>query len=182
MHQSGDGGDSGTVEKWGDILSFKIALYSCTSPTNQVSKAIGGAIDVITGTLRDSSSIIDPVIICHLDNNTAWRKQLNYAFIEEFGRYYYITNIINVAGTLASQTYPSPTALWELHMHVDVLMSFQSQIKQQTAIVSRQANEYNLYLDDGSFMVYQDPMIQTKYFSVEAPFETQEFVLMVAGS
>ena len=163
-------------------MSFHIILYQTTSPTNQVVKKTDILLDNINGDLRAGTSIIDPVIVIHTDNSTPWRKQLNYAYIEEFGRYYYVTNIVSIDGTLESKTYPSPTALWELHMHVDVLMSYADQIKQQTAIVSRQANEYNLMLDDGSFMCYQDPIVQTKYFSAAAPFETQEFVLMVAGS
>lgn len=67
-------------------------------------------------------------------------------------------------------------------MHVDVLKSFSEEIKQQYAVVARQENTYNLMLDDGIFMVYQNPKFQTKLFSAEAPFETQEFVLVVAGS
>lgn len=145
-------------------------------------KELNTLFDDVVGTLRAPSSIIDPVIVMHCDNSEGWRKELNYAYIPEFGRYYFITNIISVEGTKVSNTYPSPTALWELHMHVDVLMTYASQIRAQTAIVSRQANNYNLMLDDGSFMVYQDPIVQTKYFSFDTPFEYQEFVLMVAGS
>ena len=67
-------------------------------------------------------------------------------------------------------------------MHVDVLKSFADQIRNQTAVVARQEKKYNLMLDDGFFMTYQNPKIQTKLFSVADPFETQEFVLVVAGS
>ena len=48
------------------------------------------------------------------------------------------------------------------------------------AIVKRQENRWNLYLDDGSFKVYQNPMVLTKAFP--QGFTTQEFVLAVAGS
>lgn len=153
-----------------------------TSPTNKVDKDISIVLDDIEGVLRNETSIIDPVIIIHTDNSEAWRKQLNYAYIEEFGRYYYITNIVQVHGTKPSQAYPSPTQLWEIHMHVDVLMSYKDQIRQQAAVVARQQNRFNMMLDDGIFMVYQNPKLQTKMFSVEGPFEHQEFVLMIAGS
>lgn len=67
-------------------------------------------------------------------------------------------------------------------MHVDVLTTYADGIKTQTAIVSRQKEKRNMMLDDGWFMAYQNPIIQQKYFSNATPFETQEFVLIVAGS
>lgn len=162
---------------------FSIALYSNTSPSNKVSKDIGSPIATLNGVLRSGTSIIDPVIIVQTDANDVWRKSMNYAYIEAFGRYYYVTNIIAVDGQIdLGGAFENPYGLWELHMHVDVLMSYQSEIKAQTAIVARQEQTFNLMLDDGIFMTYQNPKIQTKLFSVSDPFETQEFVLIVAGS
>lgn len=161
---------------------FQIDLYNCASPPNVVNKDISIRYDSPMGTLRSGSSIIDPIIVIHTDASPGWRKGFNYAYIEEFGRYYYVTNIIAVNGVLPSENYPSPTQLWEIHMHVDVLMSFKDEILRQTAIVARQENRYNLMLDDGFFMSYQNPKFQTKLFSVPDPFEQQEFVLIVAGS
>lgn len=159
---------------------FSISLYKMQSPANKVDKDISFLIQTVNGTLRAGCSVIDPVIVIETDDNALWKKGLNYAYIEEFGRYYYVTNIIAVPGTISRSS--SSVYLWELHMHVDVLMSFKDEILAQTAIVARQESKYNLYLDDGSFMTYQNPKIQTKTFSVEGPFETQEFVLVVAGS
>lgn len=159
---------------------FSISLYQMKSPPNKIEKDISFLIQTVQGSLRNGSSIIDPVIVVETDSNTLWRRGLNYAYIEEFGRYYYVTNIVSIPGTLARTT--SNVYLWELHMHVDVLMSFKDEILSQKAIIARQEAKYNLYLDDGVFMTYQNPKIQTKLFSVEGPFETQEFVLVVAGS
>lgn len=164
-------------------MSFQVSFYQNESPTNKVDKDISTRITTVEGALRAGSSIIDPVMVIQTDSNPAWRKGLNYAYIEDFGRYYYVTNIISVAGVLNRGTeFPEPHLLWEVHMHCDVLMSFKDEILQQKAVVARQESKYNLYLDDGSFMSYQNPLIQTKFFSVEGPFETQEFVLIVAGS
>lgn len=160
---------------------FNIDLYTTTSPANKVEKELK-LLSTVQGVLRNGSSIIDPVITIQCDNSEIWRKSCNYMRIEEFGRYYYVTDIIALEGTLQSFNWPSPAQLWEFHMHVDVLMSYAEDIKKQNAIVSRQAGLYNLMLDDGSFMCYQNPKLQTKTFSVPGPFETQEFVLVVAGS
>lgn len=160
-----------------------IQLYTNSSPSNAVSKEIGSPIDTLQGTLRSGTSIIDPSVIVQLSADDVWRTSTNYAYIPAFGRYYYITNIISVTGQIdLGGQFENPYGLWELHMHVDVLMSYKVQILAQKAIVARQQEKYNLYLDDGSFMCYQNPKIQTKLFSVPDPFETQEFVLIVAGS
>lgn len=161
---------------------FTITFYNNKSATNVVNKDISEKMVDAEGTLREGTSIIDPVIIVHTNGSEKWVRGVNYCYIPAFGRYYYITNTLAVYGTFESETQINPTQFWEFHMHVDVLMSFADEIKQQTAIVARQESKYNLMLDDGVFMVYQNPKIQTKLFSVEGPFETQEFVLIVAGS
>lgn len=152
-------------------MSFAIQHFKCDSAANVVDKVLQKQTPDLIGTLRAGSSIIDPVILVEANAPGFHANESNYIYVEEFGRYYYITNIISTNHTL-----------WELHCHVDVLMSYKDQIRAQTAIVARQEARYNLLLDDGIFMVYQNPKIQTKTFSVEGPFETQEFVLVVAGS
>lgn len=152
-------------------MSFPVKHYINKSATNVVDKELLLQTPDLTGTLRDGTSIIDPVIIVEANSPGFQANHSNYIYIEAFGRYYYITDIVSINHTL-----------WELHCHVDVLMSYKDQIKAQTAIIARQESKYNLYLDDGVFMSYQNPIVQTKLFSVEAPFETQSFVLMVAGS
>lgn len=152
-------------------MSFVIHFTQTSSAVNVVDKEFSlGGVDV-TGTLRAGSSLIDPVLLIEANAPGFHANGYNYCYVEEFGRYYFITDIVSVNYTL-----------WEIHCHVDVLMSYKDQIKEQTAIVARQEAKYNLMLDDGVFMAYQNPKIQTKYFSVEGPFEHQEFVLVVAGS
>lgn len=160
---------------------FKVQLYQNKSPTNMVSKTLD-SIAITNGTLRKGCSITDPVLQIFTDGNERWRYDFNYMYIEPFKRYYFVTNVIAVEGTDDSTTEISPMQIWEVHAHVDVLMSFKDQILKQKAVVARQTNTYNLMLDDGFFMAYSNPKIQTKVFSVPDPFETQEFVLIVAGS
>lgn len=152
-------------------MSFPIKHYVNLSASNVVDKELAVQTVDLVGTLREGSSIIDPVIIVEANDPGFHLNKSNYIYVELWRRYYYITNIVSVN-----------YRLWELHCHVDVLMSFKDQIRAQTAIVARQESQYNLMLDDGIFMVYQNPKIQTKTFSVPGPFETQEFVLVVAGS
>lgn len=153
-------------------MSFPVYFYTNNSASNVVDKDLTQLTNR-TGTLRDGTSVIDPVIRFQSAGNAelALFRDSNYCYIAEFGRYYYITEIITVQERLI-----------EVHMHVDVLMTYKNVIRAQMAVVSRQAEQYNLMLDDGWFMSYQNPKVQTKYFSNPTPFETQEFVLVVAGS
>lgn len=151
-------------------MSFDINLYANTSPVNKVDKNISLVLST-TGVLRDGVTISDPVVLLEVATPANIISSANYAYIPELGRYYYITGVASDAN-----------GLWIVSMHVDVLMSFKEQIRNQYAIVARQEYIYNMYLDDGWFMAYQKPLIQLKYFSVTAPFENVEFVLLVAGS
>lgn len=150
-------------------MSFQVTLYTNMSATNVVTKNLVSIMD-LTGNLRSGASVLDPVILFQEETSLIAPK-CNYLYIPSFGRYYYVTNIIS-----------THKGICEVHCHVDVLMSYSDQIKRQIAVVARQEGKYNLMLDDGFFMCYQNPKLQTKLFSVPDPFEKQEFVLVVAGS
>lgn len=151
-------------------MSFNIILYSNASPVNAVDKDIA-VVSTVTGVLRTGASVTDPSITLDINVPANVVSRANYAYISEFSRYYYITGIVSGAN-----------GLWDINMHVDVLMTYKDQIREQSAIVARQRQIYNMYLDDGWFMAYQNPMIQTKYFSEPSPFEHEEYVLVIAGS
>ena len=86
-----------------------------------------------------------------------------------FGRSYFVNNITSVRN-----------GVFEISAHVDVLSSFKTQIRGNAAIIRRQENKWNLYLNDGVFKVYQNPMVLTKEFP--NGFSAPEFVLAVAGN
>jgi len=135
------------------------------SEVNRLSKNTE-VIESRQGSLRSESSIIDPVIRLQTDSiNIA---NANYMLIPDFGRYYFIKDIVSIRHHL-----------WEISCHVDVISTYADQIRAQTAIIKRQENKYNMYLDDGVFKVYQNPYIITKAFP--NGFSTESFVLAVAG-
>lgn len=146
-------------------MSFTIILQKNKSELNRVNKDIEDII-TIDGSLKNPTSIIDPVII--IESDLAIIANCNYLTIPIFSRSYFVNNIRSIR-----------TNLIEFSCHVDVLSSFSEQIKNNTAIIKRQETEWNLYLNDGSFRVYQNPVILTKAFP--SGFTTQEFVLAIAG-
>lgn len=147
-------------------MSFSIILQRNNSEVNKVDKSLT-TITTMTGTLKNETSIIDPVIL--FEASLSDLKNCNYCTISEFGRSYFVNNIRSIRNGLV-----------ELSCHVDVLSTYKSQIRQQFAIVKRQQENWNLYLNDGSFKVYQNPMVLTKQFP--AGFTTPSFVMAVAGS
>lgn len=142
-----------------------IRLFQNNSDTNVMQKSITLKAE-LTGTLRDDCSIIDPIVkiegIAPSD-----LKYINYAEIPDFGRYYYVNNII-LKGKL-----------FECHMHVDVLKTYNDKVRAKQAIIARQENSYNLLLSDGLMKTYANPNIEIKQFP--GGFTDYQYIFCVAG-
>ena len=147
-------------------MAFDIVLMTTRSPKNQLDKEMA-VLTTVTGTLKDNTSIIDPVIKiqCNLENVT----NCNYMYISKFNRYYFVNDIVSITSNII-----------EISAHVDVLSTYKQEIRVNSGITKRQQNNWNLYLNDGSFKVYQNPRVVTKTFPLG--FDTMEFVLAIAGS
>lgn len=145
---------------------MKLKLYNNLSDKIVVDKKITQLGSTLNGTLRENCSVIDPIIKVEGIVGSNLTK-CNYAYIEEFGRYYYVTNIVCVGN------------LFELHMHVDVLMTYRRSIRSNSAVVSRQEKLYNLYLQDGVFKEQANPHYEIKKFP--SGFTSFNFILAVAG-
>ena len=118
--------------------------------------------------LKDTTDIINPVFIVSTIAAADLYK-CNYVYAPELNnRKYFITDIVSMRN-----------GLYEVHCHIDVLSTYADGVKAQTAIIHRQENAWNLYLDDGIFKTYQNPHIVVKKFP--NGFTTQSFVLAVAG-
>ena len=145
---------------------FDVELMTTTSPRNFLTKNIVRD-QVLRGSLREESSIINPVIVVE---STRIPKDINYMHINEFGRYYFINDIESVR-----------TNLWRIHATVDPLMTYHDQLLTCSGILAKgeRNSNVNMMLDDGSFKVYSDPYIITKSFP--AGFPSQSYVLALAG-
>lgn len=72
----------------------------------------------------------------------------NYCYIEDFGRYYYITDITCVA-----------EKIWEVSMTCDVLMSFKEEILELDAFVLRQEFDISPDIPDNKMPVLSEPLL-----------------------
>ena len=147
-------------------MSFSIILQTNYSELNKVDKVVSDILEA-TGDLRDESSIINPSILVQASLESL--VDCNYMTIASFGRSYFVTDITSVRKNLV-----------RIDGHVDVLSSFATEIRSNVGIISKQEWDWNLYLNDGTFHTYQNPIVLTKAFP--SGFTTQEYVLAIAGA
>ena len=145
---------------------FDISFYVNNSEKNKVDKSLTH-IATLSGVLKETTSIIDPVIV--IEGALSSFTNCNYMVIDTFGRSYFVNNIRSVSNGLI-----------EISAHVDVISTYKDSIRSNRAIIKRQQNSWNLYLNDGSLKVYQNPDVIVRAFP--SGFTKQEFVLAVAGS
>ena len=146
---------------------MNITLYNNTSEVNKVSKSLA-TVKTLTGTLRDESSLITPVFRVELSASEL--TNINYMYIKEFQRYYFITDITVVRNGLV-----------ELKGRIDVLQTYKDDIKGNTAIIERQENEYNMYLNDSEFMTYNYNQLNTKLFPNGFGSSTYYYLTVAGG-
>lgn len=144
---------------------MRIELYTNNSEVEKVVKELT-TLQTMEGALREATSILNPTI--KIEGLTDIDK-INYMYIPDFARYYFVNDIRSIRNNL-----------FEVSAHVDVLMTYAEQIKQQKAVIRRQENVWNTYLDDGTFKAYQNPLIVTKLFP--NGFNNNSFVLALSGT
>lgn len=147
-------------------MAFNIVLQTTTSEKNRMDKTITD-IATYSGTLRADTSIVDPVFLIECD--LAGVVNANYLTVQAFSRSYFINNIRSMRAGLV-----------EFSCHCDVLSSFKAQIRQNHAIMHRSERNWNLYLNDGSLKVKQNPTVTTHKFA-ETFYGVYSYVLILAG-
>ena len=103
-----------------EVKNMNILLYKTTNANNDLNKTISDKVELV-GVLREASSIIAPSILIQ-SNPIGY----NYAYIPEFGRYYYIKNITAFR-----------KGAYIVDLKCDVLMSFREEILHMSGVVSR---------------------------------------------
>lgn len=99
---------------------MNIILFQTTSERERINKDLSSALS-LSGALRGECSVTNPSFNIEVTNPSDY----NYCYIPDFGRYYYITNIVSVR-----------TNIWRIDCDVDVLMSFRDAILNLDVIVS----------------------------------------------
>ena len=145
---------------------MEIRLYYNTSDNRCIRKNLLNELS-ISGTLRDSCNLIEPVI--NIQNESVIRY--NYAYIPDFKRYYFIKKITSLR-----------KGLWTIEFEVDPLMSFKGDILALQVVVDKQSSESigDEYIDDGSLVV--DNYTFKSVYNFNKGFNDYgEYILITAG-
>lgn len=136
-------------------MAMTCKFYQVTDENNKLDKTLGTYKVNTTVTLKESTSLVNPTFIITGFNMSSY--PVNYVELTlstSATKYYFIKDMIAVANNV-----------WELPCHIDVLMSYNSEIKNLMVTIERQENLYNLYLNDSIIKKFSYPLIQTKAFS-----------------
>lgn len=143
-----------------------VNLMQNKSPVEKIGKNITVGTSASCA-LKDGTSVLRPVLRIQTNDNV---YDYNYLRITEFNRYYFIDDIISLNNNI-----------WEVKAHVDVLETYKNAILANTAVIKRQQNQYNLYLDDPDFHVYNYEKLQTLQFPANTFNKVLKYVLVVNG-
>lgn len=142
-----------------------IDIQYTSSEYNRVNKQVL-TLTRLEGALRNNSDTVNPEIV--IEGNIQDVAGANYLTIYQFKRKYFIRSIESIRN-----------GIYMIKAHVDVLGTYATAIKGNTAIIHRQANNFNLYLDDGIMKIYQNPLIET--YSFPNGFDGLMYVMPVVG-
>ena len=129
-----------------------IVLLHNKSERNVIGKTFTSGLNSrlkIEGDTFFNQSILSPVFIVPATEVYTY----NYAYVPTLHRYYYITDMIALENNML-----------EIHMQVDPLQSFKTQIKACKAICARSEWRNNYLVNDGAMLVKQPQQVATIQF------------------
>lgn len=109
-----------------------ITFYTVSKKRNSTLQPTGGT--SYTGSLTGESGVLNPSVIMDFGNTF---PGYNYAYITEFSRYYWITEITSVGG-----------GLWRVGMKSDAMASFKTAIGAANKYILRSASEFDGSITD----------------------------------
>ena len=143
---------------------MNITLYLNNSEKNKIGKELT-LVASLSGSLKEPSGIINPVITIEYSSPTAF----NYCYIDAFNRYYFIKEVKVLYDDIL-----------QLTLVVDVLESFKDSILAQNVIIDKNASVFEPYLIDENLL----SLVKTKTDIVNFPsglLDSGEFILITAG-
>lgn len=149
-------------------MAFSVDLYRNNSPVEKIGKNLTDQLTISDVVIKRDTSVLKPVLLV---NTSQEIYVYNYMYISEFYRYYFIDDIRSINQNM-----------WEVSAHVDVLETYKNGILANSAVIKRQANVFNLYLDDPDFHAYNYERIQTLQFPQNSFSKLLDYVLVVNGS
>lgn len=148
-------------------MSYNIILKKNLSPVNKFDKTFDGATASFDVVLKENTDVFKPTFVLQTNDEKLW----NYNYIDGSafsGRQYFITDVRSIGHNR-----------FEVDAKTDVLSTWATEIRANNAVIKRQENLFNLYLDDPEFHVLNYEQIQTLKFPVNDFSKTLNYVLVV---
>ncbi len=150
-----------------------ITFYNQLNDNRVMNKNLGEPLHSSVCTPFGECSLHKPVITVRQFNGYA---NVNYCYIDEYGRYYYITDVIAKSG-----------GILEIHCRVDVLKTYRDVILVSRAVCVANENVGSSYIPDDNYPVINKRGTDIYEFEGD-PFNTEtasrlskNYVLNVAG-
>lgn len=144
---------------------MQIDFYKNTVPKNRLYRNLTGHL-VATGHLIDACDVLNPVIKMAYN---AYHVNINYCYIPDFGRYYFIEKYVIEGDTVT------------LYMHVDVLFTYRISILNSQCIAERSSSHYNVNLNDNMIQAEQGYRYNISQLPYEFDPSSGSYILMVTG-
>lgn len=144
---------------------MEIRLYKNMSEAERATKTLQNEL-ILNGEVNTDLSLLHPTFILELEN----LPNYNYMYVPQFGRYYFIGEPVNIGGST-----------WQVPCVEDYLSSWWNSVKENTAVIARQENDYNLYLNDPEWKVYTNKQVLTREFPSGFLASGNYFLTVVGG-
>lgn len=123
-------------------MAITVNLYSFSKRENSTKRPTSGA-SSYSCVLIDDTSLMNPTFKLDIGSNPIGK---NYAYVSDFDRYYFITEI---------RSYHD---FWFITCECDVLASFKTEIGAETHYVLRAASAYDGYISDNFYPTKVNPV------------------------
>ena len=158
-------------------VDFYSNFYKKINSTKRPSTGTGHieSVQSVTGHLKEPCSVLHPVISFQAPPNPSYPPDFySYAYIPLFSRYYWVDD------------WSWEDGLWTVHLDVDVLATYKSDIGETTEYILRtdSTTDFNGAISDTTYPALTDVIIDQTNFT--NPFVTQEsqgtYVVGIIGS
>jgi len=145
---------------------MQIILYNQTIALDHMQRHMLNPV-TISGNLKEAFNIMSPDITINY-NSTLTGK--NYAYIPDFGRYYYFREPPTIEGNIM-----------ELHLYADSLYNYRNEIYNADCIAERSSSHFNIFLPDNAIIEEEGYVYHSGVLPYTFTPNNGSYVLTVSG-
>ena len=147
-------------------MAIQVRFGTTTSDDRKLTKTIAWKQTLFNCDIYVPTDRLNPVII--VDTSKVNLDGTNYMEIPEFGRKYFITSIVGDVGETVN-----------VSGHVDVLGTYDEQIRECPCIAARSSSHANMYLQDNSRLF--NTYTHNQYLSLGDVGEPEKLIIRTLG-